>query len=597
MERRIGDVTIEKVSIETRPGFYLNGNLFRPKTPAASRIPAILCPHGHWTYGRFENTSTGSIPTRGIGLAKLGMVVLTYDMVGYGDTTAISHRFAIGHREGFDKDTLWGVNLLGLQLWNSIRALDFLQSLPDVDPQRIGATGASGGATQSFLLAAVDERVKAVAPVNMISAHMQGGSLCENAPNLRIDTNNMELGALAAPRPMLMVAATGDWTVNSPTVEYPAVRSIYQLLGEESKLHFVQFDAPHNYNQASREAAYGFFAHYFLGKSDATPVRERGITVPSLSDQVVFYGRPRPSNEKTEDALTAQIIGDAKQKLNDAMARDERSLTAYRDTYGTAFRYSLMAEYPNASQILTTPLTGGPAIDIDGPISERLALSRSEKRDRVEISIWQPRRVSAGSGKNTPVTLIVTPSSSSGPALSVTRNLAAKIVSSGEIASHISCFGDLPRPPASIKFLTTYNRSPVANRVQDILTALSYLHRRFPGAPIKVAGIEEAGLWTLLARGLSPKIDRTAIDASAFENSSDAAFVEKLAVPGLRFAGDFMTAVALAEPSPLLIHHTQDAFKTDDLKAVYRWLGNESGLEISRNAVDANALAAWLLRH
>lgn len=590
----LGDVTIEKVSIETRSGFYLNGNLYRPANTSQTRMPAILSPHGHWIYGRLENTPTASVPGRAIGLARLGMIVFTYDMVGYADTTAVSHRFATGHREGFDVNTLWSVNLLGLQLWNSIRALDFLLTLPDVDPERIGATGASGGGTQTFLLAAVDDRVKAAAPVNMISAQMQGGSLCENAPNLRIDTNNMELGALVAPRPMIMVAATGDWTVNSPTVEYPAVRSIYQLLGAESKLHFVQFNAPHNYNQASREAVYGFFAHYFLGRSDATPIKERSFSAPPLSDQLVFFGRARPANEVNENTLATNLIAEAKQRVHDAIPGDERALQRYRDTFGTALNYSLMVEYPDSRQIASATVQAVSGSEIDGAVTEKVALSRSNKRDRVELTIWQPKKLSASGAKPPAITLIATPSNSS--AGSTARVIGSSTVSAGEVAAHLACFADLPKPPASTRFVTTYNRSAVSNRVQDILTAIAYLRGRFPDVPIKVAGLEDAGLWTLLARAFSPKVSRMVVDVCGFNNTSDEAFVEKLPVPGLRYAGDFTTAVVLADASPMLIHHTASAFKTDELKAIYRRLGSESSLEVSNATKNASEIAAWLLR-
>ena len=107
---------------------------------------------------------------------------------------------------------------MGVQLWDSIRAVDFVSSLPDVDASRIAVTGASGGGTQSFLLMAVDDRIKAGAPVNMISAHMQGG-ICENAANLRVggdnDTSNMVIAALMAPRPLLMDEFPGDWVRDS----------------------------------------------------------------------------------------------------------------------------------------------------------------------------------------------------------------------------------------------------------------------------------------------------------------------------------------------------------------------------------------------
>src|SRR2546426_1367857 len=127
-------------------------------------------------------------------------------MIGFGDSKPIGHTLRDARMDRL------GMSLGGLQLWNSMRALDFLRSLPEVDPERIGCTGASGGGTQTFLLAAVDDRVRASAPVNMISADFQGGDLCENAPDLRVDTFNVEIAALTAPRPMVMISNTGDWT-------------------------------------------------------------------------------------------------------------------------------------------------------------------------------------------------------------------------------------------------------------------------------------------------------------------------------------------------------------------------------------------------
>ena len=160
-----------------------------------------------------------------------------------------------------------------------MRAVDFLLSLDDVDPERIGCTGESGGGTQTFMLAAIDPRVRVVAPVNMISAHFQGGCVCENAPGLRSSTYNVEIAALAAPRPMLMVSATGDWTANTPSVEYPAVRSIYRLYDAGDRLDWVQVDAPHNYNAESRDHVYRWFARWFLGDAERGCGAERDFAV------------------------------------------------------------------------------------------------------------------------------------------------------------------------------------------------------------------------------------------------------------------------------------------------------------------------------
>src|SRR6266566_550608 len=138
-----------------------------------------------------------------------------------------------------------------------MRSIDFLESLPEVARDRIGVTGASGGGTQTILVSAVDERIAVSAPVNMISLLMQGGCLCENLPGLRPDTNNVELSALIAPRPLLMVSATGDWTRETMEVEYPEMRRFYTLFGAEDRVHAVRMAAEHNYNRESREAVCG----------------------------------------------------------------------------------------------------------------------------------------------------------------------------------------------------------------------------------------------------------------------------------------------------------------------------------------------------
>ncbi len=160
----------------------------------------------------------------------------------------------------------WNINLMGLQLWNSIRSCDWLSSLPDVDPHRIGCTGASGG-TQTFMLMTIDDRIKAAAPVNMISAIMQDGCECENAPLLRLTVNNVEIASMMAPRPLLMVSATGDLTKHTLELEYPAVRAVCKLYNADDKLKAVRINTPHNYNLDSRNAVYPFFAKHLL-KSD-----------------------------------------------------------------------------------------------------------------------------------------------------------------------------------------------------------------------------------------------------------------------------------------------------------------------------------------
>ncbi len=150
--------TVENVALETLPGFYCTGNLYRPlgKTSpaspagACSRGPGVLCPHGHFQpLGRFRAEQQ----IRCARLARCGVTVFSYSMVGWQDSTQTTH-----------DDPL----VLALQTWNSLKVLDFLSTLAGVDPGRIGMTGASGGGTQTLYLALLDERIKASAPVVII---------------------------------------------------------------------------------------------------------------------------------------------------------------------------------------------------------------------------------------------------------------------------------------------------------------------------------------------------------------------------------------------------------------------------------------------
>ncbi len=314
------DYSIEKVYIETLPGFYLAGNLYRP-VGKKGPFPGMLAPHGHAQYGRLADDELFSVPSRGINHARQGYVVFAYDMIGYTDTVQLPHVFG-----NTPKEQLWSFGPLGLQTWNSVRALDFLQTLPDVDKERLLVTGESGGGTQTFLLCAVDDRPKWSAPVNMISLIMQGGSPCENAPSLRVGTNNVEIAALMAPKPMLMVAATGDWTRNTPREEYPAMKKIYALYDAGSQVETVQIDAPHNYNKASREQVYKFFAKHVLGDSDASKYSEKRIRQEKLPDMLVFHGRPLPANALDLKGLFAQWVA-AAEKQNAA----ERDVKVIRE--------------------------------------------------------------------------------------------------------------------------------------------------------------------------------------------------------------------------------------------------------------------------
>jgi dienelactone hydrolase len=478
--------SVEKVYIETLPGYYLCGNLYRPLGQSA-KSPGVLVAHGHWDYGRLENQVLNSGQKRAANLALQGFVAFAYDMVGYNDTMQTPHDF------GGPREQLWSFGPMGLQLWNSMRALDFLQSLPDVDAERIAMTGESGGGTQTFLLTAVDDRVKYSVPVNMISGIMQGGSPCENGPGLRLDTFNVEIGAMMAPRPMLMVAATGDWTKNTPREEYPAVRSIYELYDRAANVETVQMDAPHNYNQASREAMYAFFDQRVLGR-ERKEVKERSTQIEKLQDVLVWHGRALPSNALTYNQLLAQWIAAAKRQT--AETRDVEVLRK-------RLRLALATEWPE--HVLS---------EAHG---EKLVLGRPGKGDRVSAV-----RV----GKGVPSVVAIDPGEN--------QTSSALIITVFQTGSSVA-----PRDRSG-EFFSTFNRTDGQNRVQDILTALAYLKQQ--GAQnLGVAGTGKAAVWALFAAAAAPVPVTFDGNLDAF-TGDDRDFLDQFFVPGIQRAGGLEAA-------------------------------------------------------
>jgi len=578
--------TVEKVYFESVPGFFVTGNLYRPRD-GKQKYPGILNPHGHWATGRLENSELGSVPGRGIGLARQGHVAFSYDMIGYNDSNQLPHAF------GGPREELWGLSLMGLQLWNSIRAVDFLCSLPDVDPARIGCTGASGGGTQTFILMAVDDRIKVAAPVNMISAHFQGGCLCENAPGLRVGTYNVEIAALMAPRPLLLVSATGDWTRDNPTIECPDLRSIYALFGAEDRLKGVQFDAPHNYNRDSREAMYAWMGRWLLGIEDERRLREQPFEVEKTSDLLVWEGRKRPDNALDAKGLTEYLIARNRGRIAEPMPRDRRSLLAFRRELGVALRHSLMAQEPPREEVMAWSRGGS-----DGRrfTLQRLWIGRRGVGDRIPASLLIPKGATA-KGEAT----LVVHDKGRAALLDDSRPAAGALVNAllarGQRVLLIDCFltGEASdERKRDIKYFTTYNRTDLAERVQDILTAVAYLRSREDVTRINIVGVGDAGLWCLLARGLTEGIERTAVDAARFDTTSDQEFVDRMFCPHLRAVGDFVTAAALTAPASLMIHNTGGKFAADGIRQVYEAARASERLTILRGLAPGAQIAAWI---
>ena len=310
--KRIKDgYSVENVYFESIPGYYVFGNLYRP-LDNSKKYPGILCPHGHFegdtlgAYGRFRPDMQKRCAT----MARMGAVVFSYNMFAWGgesikqvDTAAIIEKPV--------SDTIWKYHdipfALTLQTWSSMRALDFLQKLPDVDPDQIGVTGASGGGTQTFLLAALDDRVTVSVPVVMVSCHFFGGCNCESGLPIHESkdhfTNNAEIAAIFAPEPLLLVSDGDDWTKTVPTLEYPFIKRTYSFYNAEDNVESVYFpDGVHDYGYQKRIPVYHFMAKH-LGLNiqevtDSTGMIDESKSVIENAIELLSFSSDKPFPEK-----------------------------------------------------------------------------------------------------------------------------------------------------------------------------------------------------------------------------------------------------------------------------------------------------------
>lgn len=520
------DYSVEKVYFEARPGFVVTGNLYRPV--GTGPFPGVLNPHGHWEHGRLEDTDKCSVPGRCITLARMGMVALSIDMLGYNDSFQFVHHFL---QPAF---SLWGIHPFSLQLWSSMRGLDLLESLPEVDKERLACTGASGGGTQTFALYSVDDRLKAACPVNMISSTMQGGCMCENAPIFRLGVSNMEVGAMMAPKPLLMVAATGDWTRETPRVEFPAIREIYSLYGAAGNVETFQDNAGHNYNKNSREAVYRFLGKHLLGGEQWAKFTEPPFTVEPEENLRVFPKGARPEGFPSSQ----QVIESIQQERRDTWSRiapkneDERAKFADENKH-------LLSDITGAVRVETNELSCE-RVDYEereGYVVEKWLLGRKCGGERIPAVLHRGRDVAAQAA-----TVLLSEHGKAAFAAPRTDEAdVERLRAQGQMVLMIDTFltGEQRGTAKEMRrvveqFQDTYQMTDTDLRAQDVLTALGFLRARrdCTGALSVVAVDGHASLWALVAGAIDGGVARVVTTAVPEDELSGPLYIPGFAAMG-----------------------------------------------------------------
>ena len=578
-ERRGDGFTVSKVYYESLPGFFATGNLYRP-SGGDGPFPAVITPHGHWQYGRLQNSERGSIPGRCIDFARMGFVVFSIDMVGYNDSIQLPHdpnksRAQLKadaplpyehrlHRGDFDYPVadLYGFNLGGLQVWNAIRGVDFLTSLPYVDASRIGATGASGGASQTIFLMIADERIKVAAPVNIIGAAKHPGCRCENMPGLWLDTSTVELAAAFSPKPLLLMSATEDpWTNSTPSREYPLIRKYYALYNAEDKVRNVHITAGHNYNAETRAAVYDWFSKHL--NSPNPPITDPPPVAPklkSLGDLRVFPDHILPENAVTGLKVIDNWKTASEKAYSAAVPQAARDVEQFAETYGRMLRFAVAYYFPQFRMVLQQ--TSKKAV---GDLELRSASIGWEGKAEtfVPVDILAPKNVTAGN------VVMVYPHDDGGlfvPGTSDRRPWVDELLKKGHriirIRGYASGESSIPQKTYdSFSWSSTYNPGNELYRIHDIITTVNYIASAYESEPLTVVGLKECGLPAAFACAVSGSADRVIVDMNGCDPGYDREMVRLLPAGGIRRVGDFRTAMVLLMRKPVTLLNTGATFE------------------------------------
>ncbi len=299
---------IEKVLLQTRPGVFMTTSLYVPE-PTRGRYPAVLVVHGHWAGARRDPV----VQARCLGLLKLGFVVLAVDAFGAGERYTTP---AMGTYHGaLYGSTLWpaGHSLLGMQVYDNRRAVDYLESRPEVDGKRLGVTGASGGGNQTMYAGALDERFEAVVPVCSVGTYQSylhvACCVCEVLPGALRFCEEGDVLALVAPRALLVINASKDgiqFSVGEAAKSIARARPVFVLYGAAQKLRHATFESPHAYNQAMRETMYGWMTRWLKYDGEGQPIPEPAHQLEKPEDLTCLPPSKRPARFLLPPTFAAQ---------------------------------------------------------------------------------------------------------------------------------------------------------------------------------------------------------------------------------------------------------------------------------------------------
>jgi cephalosporin-C deacetylase-like acetyl esterase len=609
-----GDHVVEKVLYESLPGLYVTALAYMPKN-RQGRVPAVICVNGHWPNAK----ATDLIQQRCMGLARMGVIAFCQDVIGTGERQAFAgsppenyHGFYRGATPRIVDRTLQGY-----VMFECIRALDYVRSRDDVDPERIMCTGTSGGGMQSMYFAALDERLAGAVPVCYISSyevHMGATAcVCEVPPGILRSTNQWEILALHAPRPLLCIAASRDVPVFQPAPMLSTLektRDVYKLYDRAGDVTSAVVESGHDYNKEMRELFYRHVAKHLLGLPD-DPISEPD-DLPVEPESALRVGLPM--NTETMQSLTFQRAGELAGQI--AQPSDAEHWQSLKQDQQKRLEDILggIPDLREGKKTLQRTLTH------DGYAVEHWTFE-PEPGIIVPAVLCLPKNIAAGDSR--PTVLIV---DEAGKQTAFDQGLVDELVERGFVVLAIDYRGvgetDGTVPaigygPAMPEYnLTNYSlfigRPLAGARVVDIRYATDFLTSRaeVDAQQIAIVGRGRGALSALLAASLDERLRCVVTDELLTSLVFNEEFVDiglEYFIPRLLAVADIPHLLAHIAPRPLLMLNAVDGRRreaSDDdchqrLKlttAVYNVLGAKTALQIARTKPEqkAKSLAEWL---
>jgi len=561
--RKLGELKrdgyrIEKIIFQTRPNIWMTANAYLPDprkadTPvrhpttgqtgmsASRKLPAVLVVHGHWRGAKQDPV----VQARCIGLAKLGFFVLAVDAFGAGER-GIGKALGEYHGEMTAATLLpVGLPLCGLQVYENMRAVDYLLTRPEVDGARLGITGASGGGNQTMYAGAWDERFKAAVPVCSVGNYQAylgvACCMCEVVPGALQFTEEWGVLSLVAPRALMVVNATKDgiqFSVAEAKKSLAMARPVFDLYGKPQNLRHATFESPHDYNRQMREAMYGWMTLHLKGEGDGSPISEPEMKTEEPETLRCFPGQSRP-----DDFVTIPKFA----------AAEARKLLAAKPVPTNARQWSAQAKQ----------MRDGLVSVLDGPEARRSR--REEAQGSISPRLREPPYVGSYTSAKLAVLLDFDGAEKAGAG-----ELAAELRREGwsVVAPELRATGKHAWPRDKVGRAPDHNtaewslwlgRPLLGQWVADVRGLLDALAKESGGLPkdVAVVGVGPAGGVALCAAALDERITRVATVGSLASYVSESPYEGQrlgLMVPAiLREAGDISHIAALVAPRPVVV--------------------------------------------